>query len=143
MNWKNEAIEHLSRYAAMSRAVENIPKEIKILEQAAVELKGTRPDQVHVAGYSGPRDDAIIGNLIKREELNRSLEMAQLWVESTKAALSVLSPEEKLVLQRMYVNPEKGVLNRLSSELGIEQSSIYRKRDHALYRFTMALYGAS
>ena len=143
MNWKSEAIDHLSRYTAMSRAVENIPRELKILEKAAADLKGVRPDQIRGGGYSGPGDDAIIGNLMKREELNRSLEMARLWVESTQDALSVLSPEEKLVLQRMYISPEKGVLNVLCGELGLEQSSVYRKRDHALYRFTMALYGAS
>ena len=100
MNWKNEAIDRLNRYAAMSRAVENIPKEIRILEQAAADLKGVRPDQVRAGGYSGPRDDAMIGNLMKREELSRSLEMAKLWVDSTQDALSVLAPDEKLVLER-------------------------------------------
>ena len=32
---------------------------------------------------------------------------------------------------------------RLCEQLGVEQSSVYRKRDGALYRFTLALYGAA
>lgn len=143
MNWKTEAIEHLNRYPAMSRALENIPKEIAMLESDAVGLRGVRPDQVRTPGQAGPRDDVLIGNIVKREELKRSLENARLWVDTTEDALSVLSPEEKLVLERMYICPEKGVVNRLCGELGVEQSSVYRKRDNALYRFTMALYGAA
>lgn len=85
----------------------------------------------------------MIGNIVKREALKRSLENARRWVDTTEDALSVLSPEEKLVLERMYICPEKGVVNQLCSELGVEQSSVYRKRDCALYRFTMALYGAA
>ncbi len=140
MNWKNEAIEHLTRYPAMSRAVENIPKEIRMLEKDCTDLKAVRTDRVR-STTAGPRDDHMICNMIKREELKRSLEVARLWVDTTEDALSVLPPDEKLVLQRMYISPERGVLNRLCGELGVEQSSVYRKRDHALYRFTMALYG--
>lgn len=142
MNWKNEAIEHLTRYPAMSRAVENIPKEIRMLERNCADLKGVRPDRIS-SKTAGPRDDVLIGNMMKREELKRSLEVARLWVDTTEDALSILHPDEKLVLQRMYITPEKGGLNRLCGELGVEQSSVYRKRDNALYRFTMALYGES
>jgi hypothetical protein len=34
-------------------------------------------------------------------------------------------------------------MDRLCQELDLEQSSIYRKRDQALRRFTTALYGIS
>lgn len=143
MNWKSEAIEHLTRYPAMSHALTNIPKQIAMLESDAVSLPGVRPDRVGRSNQSGPRDDALIGNLVKRQELKRSLELAQLWVDATEDALSVLTSEEKLVLERMYIRPEKGGVGRLCGELGVEQSSVYRKRDHALYRFAMALYGAA
>ena len=45
------------------------------------------------------------------------------------------------MLQRLFITKERDSLSRLCSELGVEQSSIYRKRDKALHRFTMALYG--
>ena len=58
-------------------------------------------------------------------------------------ALSALTHEEELILRRMYICPQRGSVNMLCNELGVEQSSIYRKRDAALYHFTIALYGIS
>ena len=143
MNWKNEAIERLTRYSAMSQAVENIPKEITRLERSIQELRGHRPDQLPGAKTPGPRDDALIGSIIKRQELSDSYENAKIWVDTTDQAMSVLNQEEKTILTKMYVTPEKGVVNQLCFTFGVEQSSIYRKRDQALYRFTMALYGTA
>ena len=143
MNWKNEAIERLTRYSAMAQAVENIPKEITRLERSIQELRGCDPAKAPSAKNPGPRDDVLIGNIIKRQELSDSYENARLWVDTTQQALSVLNAEEKTILTKMYVTPERGVVNQLCLALGVEQSSIYRKRDQALYRFTMALYGTA
>ena len=55
--------------------------------------------------------------------------------------MSALSPQEKLILHRLYIYPESGSLERLCKELEVETSSIYRRRDKALKHFTMAYYG--
>ena len=143
MNWKNEAIERLTRYSAMAQAVENIPKEITRLERSIQELRGCDPAKAPSAKNPGPGDDVLIGNIIKRQELSDSFENARIWVDTTQQALSVLNAEEKTILTKMYVTPERGVVNQLCLALGVEQSSVYRKRDQALYRFTMALYGTA
>lgn len=143
MNWKNEAIDRLSRYRAMTQAVENIPKELTRLERSIQELRGCDPAKTPSAKNPGPRDDVLIGNIIKRQELCDSYENAKIWVDTTDQAMSVLNSEEKTILTRMYVTPERGVVDQLCFDLGVEQSSIYRKRDQALYRFTMALYGTA
>lgn len=143
MNWKNEAIERLTRYSAMAQAVENIPKEITRLERSIQELRGCDPAKAPSAKNPGPRDDVLIGNIIKRQELSDSYENARIWVETTRQALSVLNAEEKTILTKMYVTPERGVVDQLCLALGVEQSSVYRRRDQALYRFTMALYGTA
>jgi len=54
-----------------------------------------------------------------------------------------LTREDQAILYSMYVQPQKGAVNKLCEQLGVEQSSVYRKRDGALYRFTLALYGAA
>lgn len=143
MNWKSEAIERLSRYTAMTQAMENIPLELARLKLDAVQLRGCRPDRIPGGATPGPRDDALLGNLIKREELGAALKNAKLWVSTTDKAMSVLTGEERTILTKMYVTPQKGAVNDLCGALGLEQSSIYRKRDQALYRFTIALYGAA
>lgn len=143
MNWKNEAIERLNKYTAMSQAVTNIPLEIQRLEQDSLGLRGIRTDKVCRSSSPGRGEDVLIGNIIKQEELHRSYENATAWVRSTDRALNILSPEEKMILERMYIKPQRGIVSLLCQELGVEQSSIYRKRDQALYHFTIALYGIS
>ena len=141
MNWKAEAVEKLRKYDAMRQAALNLPEEIERLEQEACSIRGARTDGTPVKGGSSRREDALINNLAQRQELTWSLHQAQSWLRVTDRALGALAPDEKLILHRLYICPERGAIGRLCGELGLEQSSVYRKRDKALRRFTLALYG--
>ena len=141
MKWKNEAMEKLRRYETMRQALQNIPQEIERLKADACTLRGATTDTTPVKGGGSRREEALINNLVERQELEWSLKQVKRWLASADRGLSALEPEERLVLQRLYLYPERGALERLCSELGVEQSSVYRKRDQALYRFTIALYG--
>ena len=143
MNWKTEAKEKLRRYDAMRLAIINIPEEIERLKTEATSIRSSRTDSTPVQGGGNKREDALLNNIIERQELERNLQQAQLWVKTTNRALEVLSPEEKLILHRLYIYPEKGSIDRLSHELGFEKSTVYRKRDKALIKFTLAFYGAT
>ena len=141
MNWKAEATEKLRRYASMCQAVQNIPQEISRLELAACSLRSPAIDKPAVKSTTS-REDALLDNLVHRQELDRSLQQAQHWLDTTDRALSVLTPDEALVLQHLYIYPQKNGLDRLCEILEVETSSIYRRRDKALRKFTLALYGA-
>jgi len=141
MNWKAEATEKLRRYASMCQAVENIPQEIRRLEIAASSLRSAVADKPAVKS-SASREDALLDNLVHRQELERSLQQAQHWLQTTDRALGILSPDETLVLQHLYIYPRKNGLDQLCEALEVETSSIYRRRDKALRKFTLALYGA-
>lgn len=143
MNWKNEAIERLNKYPAMTTALENIPIEIKRLTLEAESISSCSPDRVPSRSAVGPRDNRLINNMIRRKELTDAYENAKLWVDTTQNALKVLSVQDETILRRMYLDSAKGVVTELCQEMGMEQSSIYRHRDQALYQFTMALYGVS
>lgn len=143
MKWKNEAMEKLRRYGVMREALLNIPAEIQRLEADACALQGVATDQTPVRGGGGRREEALINNFVQRQELALSLAQVQRWLTMADRGLLALTEEERLVLKRLYLSPEKGALERLCSELGMEQSSVYRKRDQALERFTIALYGFS
>ena len=44
----------------------------------------------------------------------------------------------------MYIIQEKGAVNRLMNEYGLqEESSLYRRINKALIHFTVAMYGAT
>jgi len=142
MNWKAEAMEKLRRYDAMRHALRNIPEEMARLELDAKRIRSARADTPPVQGGGNRREEQLLDNLVHRQELRWLLQQARSWVNMTERALSTLSPEEKLILHRMFILPERGSLERLCQELGVEQASIYRRRDRALHRFTLALYGS-
>lgn len=143
MNWKEEAKEKLRRYNAMRLATINIPQEIERLEIDIKSIRAARTDATPVNGGGNRREDAMLSNIIHRQELAWTLDQAHIWLRSTDRALTALTPEEKLILHRLYIYPEKGGLERLCKDLGVESSSIYRRRDKALKHFTLAFYGIS
>lgn len=141
MNWKEEAAEKLRRYETMRAAVANIPEELQRLRLDAVSIRAARTDTPSVRGSGGKREEALMNNLIRREELKRVYQGARLWVNATQRALDALTPEEKLILHSLYICPGRGTVEQLCERLQVEKSSVYRKRDRALERFTLAYYG--
>lgn len=142
MKWKTEAMEKLRRYDAMRQALRNIPEEIERLKDEVRSLRGVATDRTPVKGGSR-REDALIDNVVQRQELEWTLKQVKRWLTVADRGLLALTPEERLVLQRLYLYPERGAMDRLCTELGMEQSSVYRKRDEALRHFTVAMYGFS
>ena len=140
MNWKNEAIEKLQRYDVMRQALRNIPDEINRLKEEAIALR-SMGSGIRVRSSGGGQEDAWINNIVRRQELERTLRQVRQWLDITDPGLMALDADERLILQRLYLYPQKGAIDRLCAELGLEQSSIYRKRDQALHRFTAAIYG--
>ena len=141
MNWKSEAKEKLRRYDAMRLATINIPEEIARLEMDAQSIRSAKWDDPTVTGGGSRKEDALLNNIIHRQELIWTLQQAQSWLKTTDRALTALTGEEKQLLHRLYIYPEPGNVDRLCRDLGVEVSSIYRRRDRALRHFTMAFYG--
>lgn len=141
MNWKAEAKEKLQHYDAMRLATINIPSELERLEIDAQSIRSAKLDAPAAASGGNRREDALLNNIVHRQELAWTLQQAQIWLTSTDRALSSLPPREKLILHRLYMYPERGNIERLCKELGMEAFSVYRRRDSALKHFTLAFYG--
>ena len=142
MNWKFEAIEKLKEYTARKNAIMSIPEEIKRLEEDAQRIRAASTDATPVQGGGSTREDMLLSNIVHREELQRRLSDAQRWVDIVDGGLAVLSDEDRLVLDRFYIHQMRGNVERLRNELGLEdERSVYKRKDKALRRFTVALYG--
>lgn len=141
MNWKQEAMDKLGKYDAMRMASKNLTLE---LEQTALALQQLTPKRIAGITAKGVDDTetAYLRETIRYRELQTARCRVSSWLEGMDCALSTLSPEEKLILHRFYIYPQRGNVDRLCGELNAEQSSVYRRRDKALYKFTLALYGA-
>ena len=58
-----------------------------------------------------------------------------------KKGLAALTPEQRLILSRFYIYREKGHPQHLCQALGVEHSSVYRRKEKALAKFIEAIYG--
>ena len=141
MNWKDVAIEKLKFYEAKKASLRNIPLEIAEIDSSMTSIRSAQPDRIRVNDGNLSYDDKLLNCVIRKEELQRALNRAQLSVEEVTGALQVLSQEEQLILDRFYINPAKGNVERLCVELYTEQSTVYRRKNAALRKFTIALYG--
>lgn len=141
MDWKKEAIDKLRIYDARKNALTSIPQEIQRLEDAFSGIRSASADGTPVCGSGSGREDMLLSNIAHRDELRRSLRQAKTTVAIVERGLAVLDAEERLVLDRFYIHPARGNADRLCEELGIEKASVYRRKESALRRFTIALYG--
>ena len=103
MNWKQEAKEKLRRYNAMRLATINIPQELERLEIDARSIRSAKTDGTPVAGGGNKREEALINNILHRQELTWTLQQAQLWLQITDRALSALSSDEKQILHSLML----------------------------------------
>lgn len=141
MDWRAEAIEKLQGYEARRADLERIPLELERLEDAYTGICAAKLDGMPRSG-SGTREAAILSNIAHRDELRRKMKEAHLWICLVERGLSRLDDGERLVLELLFIHKAKGDIDRLCERLYVERSAVYRRRDEALRRFTMALYGA-
>lgn len=141
MIWKHEAIEKLKQYEVKRAALENIPLEIMQKELGMESIRSFDPDSSPVKGNGTSREDMMLNNIAYREELKESYSQTKLWVKAMDRALGVLMPEEYLILERFYIHPEKKAADRLAGDLHVDIKTVYRWKDDALRKFTIALYG--
>ena len=141
MNWKYEAIDKLKQYAARKSASQSIPEEIHRLEISMSGIRSGASDGTPVQCGGSGKEAMYLSNIVRRQELERSLENAKSWVAFVQRGLDFLTEDERLILDRFYIYPAKGNVDRLCMELGCEQATVYRRRDAALRKFTLYLYG--
>lgn len=142
--WKFKAVDRLREYTAKKISLVNLTEEIKMLESELTSIKSFSFDKVSVKGggsYPGDRELSII---VQTDERRRMLERAESDVVAVERGLSVLQPQERILLDRIYITPEKGAVKRIMEENGLlEESSLYRRINKALLHFTVAMYGAT
>lgn len=121
---KKEAVRRLRNYDAQCRAAENLREELQQLTF----------DQV-----TGTLSDS---HLKDRRHLRQRLRQIQVMKLQVERGLSVLTPQQRLILELMDICREKGNSDKLCQLLECELATVYRRRTKALEKFTQALFGA-
>jgi len=143
MDWKREAVDKLRCYEAKRTSLERSAEEFCRLGDEMTSIRSAMTDSTPVQGGSSTREDIMVNNIARREELRLARRDAARWVKMVDGALSVLDEDERLVLDRMYIHRAKGNVDRLCEELEREKPTVYRLKDRALRHFTLALYGVT
>ena len=141
MNWKNEAINDLTTYKGRKQAAENIKERIKILGEQFVSLKSVTPNE-KVMGGKSRREEKILDNISERQRLEMNLSIVESFIQLTEKGLSFLDKREKDVLEGFYFEQTDNHINTLCRRFNFEKSTLYRIKDEALRKFTIAMYGA-
>lgn len=143
MDWKKEAAEKLRWHEARKNAVESMREELESLRCQVDRIRSATADGTPVVGGGSRREEQMLNRIVKQDALVENLRRTRKTVERVEKALQLLEEDERRILDRFYINPAKGNVEKLCREICAEKSTVYRRRDEALRKFTVALYGVT
>ena len=141
MNWAKEAESELRTYDARLAAKKSLTEEIAYLDHESVRIGGAASSSVPVKGGGSAWEDKQLNIIVRRDNLRTTLKFVTEWLIRVERALEQLDEEERLVMDRFFIHPAAGNLDRLCGELGLEKTAVYNRRDAALRHYTHARYG--
>lgn len=137
MDWKDLAIDSLKLYNAKKVAIENIPREIGLISHA-IQITD---EAVKSSVPTGSVDDIQLSRRIMLRELERNLAATRKVVEDIRQSLDALTDEEYNILDTLYMQKGRESIMQLCAELNCSKATMYRKRDSALRKYALGLYG--
>lgn len=142
MNWKKEAEQTLREHELKKSALHSIKEEYQSLCSEQSSLKSMSTD-TPVHGGGNRQEEKMIGIIAKKAELTRLNYQVKHDVEITEMALNhrKISDTERKVLYRFFIDRIPHHVECLCEELNLEAAQIYRIKDEALRKFTLARYG--
>jgi DNA-directed RNA polymerase specialized sigma subunit len=141
MDWKREAVDKLKCYEARKSSITRAEEELQRLTMEISRIRSATSDSTPVSGGTSTREDALINNIAKRDELKLARKISRIWVDQVDGAFSLLDEQERQILDYFFVHRQKGNVDRLCEILGVERTRVYERKDDALRHFTIALYG--
>ena len=142
MKWTTIAEQRLRDYEKRREALVNIPEQINMLEEQFTAIRSATSDATPVQGGSdNRREEMLINNIEKREELKFNLKIAKREVALTEKGLKVLNDEERRIMELFYISKSRNNVERICEELLVSRAEFYRRKDEALRKFTIAVYG--
>ena len=127
MNWKREVIGILEDHYAQRQAMVAMSLEL---------------ERLSLAVPSSCSQNQRLAHLVAERVLQQNYQRTALLVKRTECALDALSATERQLLEMLYILPRRGNQKMIMHLQGICKSTFYRRRDRALQKFTVALYGS-
>lgn len=141
MNWATVSIQRLKDYENRRQAVENITKQIELLEERFTAIRSATTDGTPTPTNTNRREEMLTDNITTREELRYNLSFAKREIALTEKGLAACSEKEKRILNLFFINRTRNHIQQLCDELYVSKTELYRMKDEALRKFTIAMYG--
>lgn len=141
MNWKKEAENDLRSYMRRKDSLQNIQDKIASLDDRMQSIRGGMSDATPVQGGESRAQESLINCIAEKERLGHTRAAVSRLVKLVERGLAGLTDQERRVLELFYIQRQDGYIERLMDELHVERAHVYRIKDAALYKFTVALYG--
>lgn len=135
MDWKTCAVDDLRRYNHMKIGILNSKDKLRAISHAVEEgrkLSGKRSKRM---------DTRLVDAIVEAERLKDNIATAESLTALVERGLSSLREEERRILEAFYMSERPKTVRQVKEELGYATRSIYRLRDNALKKFTLAMYG--
>lgn len=141
-DWKPLAIQRLKSYETRKISLEQIKEQLNALDMQFTAIRAAKTDGEPISGtMSNRREEMMVDNIQKREELKANYKIAKREIEVTEKGLAALTKEERRILELFFILRPYDHVGQLCGELKVEKSEVYRRKDSALRKFTMACYG--
>lgn len=142
MDWKSAAIQRLKDYETRKKSVRLLAEQLENLEAQFTAIRGAKIDGEPVRGGDGNRrEDMLLSNIVLRSELKENKRIAEREIAITEKGLAALTEEERSILEGFYISRPYNHILRLCEALSVEKSEVYRRKNAALDKFTIACYG--
>lgn len=140
--WKHEVKEKLADYVRQVNAASTLPDELRRLDLEYAGIRAANTDATPVQGGGTVQEDRMLNNIVRRGQTADALDMARLDIARIESALALLDETERHIASVMYINRQRGAVERLREELGLDdERSVYKRAEKVLRKLTIALYG--
>ena len=143
IDYKKICKRELSRYYEKLLAIDSLQDEIDTLTARMEGIRSPKMDATPVQGGSSTAEERIINAICNRDNLTANHELVKWQVRQMERGLSVLTEQQRRILDVAVMRREYNAVDRLCEELHISRAELYRREDEALRRYTICRYGVT
>lgn len=136
-------IKALSDYTNMAVILEITPDELKRFQEEMTSPRGSSFDGMPRTRDVQRGEERICHAMDQRHILLERYKQAEEFMAWFTPAWKNLSEEERMLLEYLFIHdtPKTRALETLSESLHIERAQLYRRKDKAIFRLSIFLYG--
>jgi hypothetical protein len=141
---KAAAIDALKDYPSMEYIIQNHQDDLEEAQERMTSIRSSHPTGMPSTHNPKAGENKLVSCIDEIDVLKERYRQALEYMDWFKSAWDALSEDEQFVLSEFYRNADARQADAIVSicdRFSIERSSAYNKKNRALARLTLLLYG--